>query len=289
MGLSEYLSSNVSLVRNTVSFTVDPSLIGSINLGSAYALLKIQTDLPCRFRLYDSVSSRNDANESSRLFSTTNTNPSIALTGDFSMSVAGVYTIDPVLYGVISNPTSNLSYYRVNGTFSSTYPTITLTIFTLEDSSISIDNRRTIEYITGSLNPGALVSGIKSDDSVPRTYLLVSASLTNPSAKARLRLYSTTGSLSVVSEVSRSFATESMAKDLIVDMIITGSQPVYFSPKIVGANLQTIDYTSPELGKLRQSPILLAGESSLYYVLQNVDSSGPTNISASLHVFSLEE
>lgn len=286
MGLAEQLSLGARLIRETTQFRVDPSNSGSINLGSAYVLLGIQTDVPCRFRLYDTQVSRDTASEISRPFTTQFVSAPIALVGDFSMSAAGAYTVDPVLYGVINNAASNLSYYRAEGSFGTNYPTITLRTYKIEDSSISIINRKTIEYITGSLSAGSLVSGRLSNNFIPKTYLLVSASLTNPLAIARLRLYSTTGSLSVGSEVSRSFATESNARDLIVDMILTGSQVTYFSPKIIGANLQTSGF---DLGRLRHSDELLLGEKSLYYILQNVGPSGSLNLSASLHLFSLED
>jgi hypothetical protein len=203
------------------------------------------------------------------------------------MSAAGKYTIDPVTYGIISDPSSNLTYYRVDGTFTGSAPSITLNRFTLENSSISIESRKTIQYITASLNAGALVSGKLETSTVPNVYLLVSASITNPAAFARLRLYSTSGSLSVISEASRSFATESVAKDLIADIIISGSQTTYFSPKIIGANMETVGYDSSSISKLQNNRSLLIGNRSLFYILQNAGVSGPVNISASLHVFSL--
>lgn len=289
MGLSNYLARGATLTRETLTFTVDPSKIGSINLGSAYVLLSIETDIPCRFRIYDNAASRNDATETSRPFTTPFVRDNIALVGDFSMSAAGTYTIDPVTYGVINDAASNLTYYRAEGAFTTPTPTITLKRFVLENSSLSIESRKTIQYITGSLNAGALLSGQLENVNTPKIYLLVSASITNPSAFARLRLYSTSGSLGVASEVSRSFATESVAKDLIADIIITGSQTTYFSPKIIGANMQSVGYTSSSLSQLQQDRVALTGYNNLYYILQNVGSTGPTSISASLHVFSLED
>jgi hypothetical protein len=289
MGLSNYLARGATLRREALRFNVDPSKIGSINLGSAYALLSVETDIPCRLRLYDTAASRNDATETSRPFIVPYVRDNIALVGDFTMSAAGKYTIDPVTYGVVDDAASSLTYYRVDGTFSGATPTITLNRFVMENSAISIDSRKTVQYITGSLNAGALVSGKIENSSTPNVYLLVSASITNPSAFARLRLYSTSGSLTDASEVSRSFATESVAKDLIADIIITGSQTTYFSPKIIGANLETVGYVSSSLSQIQQNRVLVAGYRSFFYILQNAGTSGPTTISASLHVFSLED
>lgn len=287
MGLSEHLKLGAKFDRGVVQFQVDPSNVGTVNLGSAYALLGIETDIPCRFRLYDDQVSRDTATEVSRSITNTSIGAPIALVGDFSMSSAGFYYVDPCLYGVVHTASANLSYYRAQGSYTSPTPTIKLTFYRLENSEISTSNRTTLEYFTGSLVAGALVSGIMSSFTIPKTYLLLRASITDPAARARLRLYSTSGSLSIAAEVSRSFSSESIAKDLIADIIITGSETTYFSPKIIGANLQTIDYFSPNLSNFIQNEQLLNGVNPVYYIIQNVGTSS-ANISASLHVFSLE-
>jgi hypothetical protein len=70
-------------------------------------------------------------------------------------------------------------------------------------------------------------------------------------------------------------------------MILSGSETTYFTPKIIGANLQTM---GTDLNTIRTDRVAIVGLNELYYVIQNPNTSGPIlPISTSIHVFSLED
>jgi hypothetical protein len=288
MGLEQYIRAGAKLERGEVTLTTQENGSGSVDLGSSYTLLSISTTAPCRLRLYDNSQSLANGGERIRAFGNTSISASVALVGDFSMSAAGTYTVDPAIYGITLNTVDKLSYYRVENTQSGQYPVINFTRYLMEVPSVSTANRVTIPEIKTLLAPGQLVSGTLSSTTVPRTYLLVSASVQQSTAIARLRLYSTTDSFSNSVEISRSFATESSNNSkLIVDAIISGSELTYFVPKIAGANLQTM---GTDLNTIRADRTAIMGLNELYYVIQNMSSSGGTvPFTASLHVFALED
>ena len=287
MGLAEYIKAGAGLQRAVINLQTDITGSGSVDLGSAYVLLSMTTTAPCRLRLYDNSQSRDDTAEKVRIFSNTNISASTALIGDFTMS-AGTYTIDPVVYGVIENSISKLTYYRVDNTASGQFPQITFKRYLLENSSVSTTARKNIPVITASLAVNALVSGTLYNSQIPTTYLLVSASVSGSSTRARLRLYSTSQSFSDTVEVNRLFTTESSATSkLIVDAIMSGSETTYFVPKIIGVNLKNM---GTDLNLIRNNIEKIMGENELYYILQNVDTTGGTvAISASVHMFSFED
>lgn len=294
MGLFEQIKDGAVLKRENVSFIASAGGTGTVPLGSVYALLSIQTTVPCRFRLYDKQSSRDDATEQSRVFGDTNIPDSIALVTDISMSTAGTYTIDPILYGVSDDLTNRLSYYRINPT--GITPTITLTRFLLDDRNIvpniqnsyDVDNRRNLPAISAVLAYNQLDSGSISNSQIPTTYILVSASLTNSGQIARLRLYNQSSSINNTSEKTRPFATEPSASvGLIVDAILNSGVTTHFVPKIIGSNIENIG-TNLQLAKANSD--LISGEKKLYYILENVEPSSPSEtIEVKLNVYSLEE
>lgn len=292
MGLAEQITAGASFERQTVSFTVasEAQRSGSVDIGSAYAILAIQSSVPCRLRLYDNLNSVKDLTEASRSFGNTSIADSIALVGDFSMSAGNtLYTTDPVLYGVVASTTS--SYYRVTQT---TFPVqISITQYPIEDFSLStsVPNRKTIANIEAkNLAVGVVSSSVISNVNIPQTYLLVSASLSGSNNRARVRLYNTSASLTVGGEKTRPFNVEptSSTVGLIVDMLMTGSQTVYFTPKIIGANLDNMG-TSLAAIRFGDSGIYSkVGENELYVHLENKQNvTGDVNVS--LHLYSLED
>jgi hypothetical protein len=287
MGLAEYVKLGAGLQRTTVNLQTTLVRSGSLDLGSAYVLLSMQVTAPCRLRLYDNIQSLNDTAERTRAFNNTNISASTALIGDFTMS-AGTYTIDPVVYGVVQDPISRLTYYRIDNAEPSTVPYIEFNRYLLENSAISTLSRRNMPILTASLAANALVSGTIYNSEIPTTYLLVSASVTGSGAPVRLRLYSTSHSLANETEKSRSFASESTATSgLIVDAIMSASEITHFVPKIVGVNLKNM---GTNLNSIRNNIETIIGETEIYYLLQNANTSGGSvPISASLHIFSLED
>lgn len=284
MGLREQLRAGATLTRDVITFTGNGTGSGSVSLGKAYTILSIETNSPCRLRLYDLEGSRDSPAEISRPFGNTNISASIALVGDFSMSAAGMHTVTPALYGVPADTVTGLTYYRLEESPSAT---IQVSRYLLDDSAVvSVDNRRLLPIITSSLAVNALSSGTLSGPLIPQTYLLVSASLGTGTHKARLRLYFTSHSLENTDEKNRPFSTEpSASAKLLVDAILSGSETSYFVPKIIGANLANM---GSDLNLLVNNETLMSGENELYYVLQNVGVA-TANISASVHVFALED
>lgn len=293
MGLAEQILAGAKLERTTVTYQTDSVGSGSVDLGLSYALLDIRTSVPCRLRLYDNQSSMENAGEIIRSFGDLNISASVALIGDFSMSFSEkTYTTDPIMYAVVNDTTSRLTYYRVEGAASP--PQIQITRYLIEDSdypagggAYSVANRRTFKFKIPSLNVNISASGALSGDaSIPQTYLLVSASLSGSNNVARLRLYSNSSSLYDETEKFRKFENEPSASvPLIVDAFLSGSEITYFVPKIVGANLQNM---GSNLTQLRTNPAKMQGNHELYYIIEN-KSSVATEVTASLHVYSLED
>lgn len=287
MGLAEELKSGAVLDRLETTFTTSGTGVGSVNIAPSYALLRIEASAPCRLRLYDNQASRDDAGEAARAFGNTYISESIALVGDFDIGATGRYTADPTLYSVSSDFSNPLTYYRVSP---ASEIDIKITAYHLEDPNVpagtgqyAVSNRRTLPVITGSLSSGSKVAVTMTNANIPQTYLLVSASADNT---VRIRLYSNTGSLSDTQEINRPFVLEpSASAHLIADTILSSTSTTYFSPKIIGANLVNM---GENLSVIRSSRPLLAGENQLYYIIENITAS-PVNVSASLHVFSLED
>lgn len=283
MGLQELIEDGKILSRNTINFT-DTLGSGSASLGATYGILSIQSSGPCRLRLYDNEQSLENNTEKNRLFGDYNIPNTIAIIGDFSMSAGDLYTIDPMLYSHTHDKT--FTYYRIDKDVGVPPITINITRFLLEDVTSAVNNRRSLNGIQASLSGSEIVSGTLSGTSVPNTYLLVSASLSG-SHVARLRLYSTSSTLNNSIERTRLFETEpSESARLVVDMVLSGSDPIYFSPKIVGANLQQL---SSNLNDLRLDRTKIFGTKELYYFLQRIDAGTSVPISASVYLYSLEE
>jgi hypothetical protein len=280
MGLAEQIRAGAVLARETITVNA-PSETGVASFGSAYAILDIFADKPCRIRLYDNEASRDNVGEIARPFGNTNISASVALVSDFIISGSGRQYVDPVVYSVVDNYDTPLTYYRITET---TLPVVfSVTRYLLEDNTISPSNRTTIS-VTDTITSGAFASG--TIDPSPRTFLLVSASLATTTKPARLRLYSKLDAINNTAEKNRTFDQPASASAfLIVDAILTGSEITYFSPKIIGANLNTM---GTDLNITRESNILIEGDAEIYYILQNLDASTQT-IAVSLHTYSLED
>lgn len=289
MGLAEYIKSGVQLSRNITALDTNITGSGSVELGSIYALLSISTTVPCRLRLYDNEYSRDVATEVNRAFGDTNIAQNIALIGDFSMSAVGNYTIDPVLYGFVETASTKLTYYRIDNVSTAPYPKLIFNTYLMENPSISTAGRKNFPEINAVVSQGQTVRGAITNIQIPRTYLLISGSLSGSASNiARVRMYYTSQSLTNAVEVSRSFATESAANsNLIIDAILSGSETTYFVPKIAGANLNTIE---SNLNLIKGDVNKIMGNNEIYYILQNISSSvTPVSMSVSFHIFSLED
>lgn len=285
MGLKESINAGSKFQRGDVALITDASRSGSVNLGSAYVLLNITTDTPCRLRLYDTLESLDNVQEIGRAFGDTNIPAPISLVADVSMSRAGAYSIDPVMYGVVENPVNSLTYYRVDTT-ELPNPRLLLSRYNIEDPANSTDNRVTVTVTETGMAPLSLRTGTIDGALTPKTYLLVSASIADPTVTARLRLYASSTALTDATELYRPTHIEpSEAVRLIVDVSLTGTEITRFIPKIVGANLELM---GTDLAEIRNDQVRISGANEIYYILQNTSTTDTKDISVSVHVFELE-
>lgn len=296
MGLEEHIKAGAQLNRNTYVATL-PTGSGSINLGSVFGILRLQSDIPIRFRLYDTEASRDNITEINRPFGVLSPTSSVSLIADFSMSAAGTYNIEPMVFGLCTSSISPLSFYRLEtATGQPSQSAIRVTTFSFEDGTVipdpntfyTISNRRTLTIqSTGSMSIGTGGGGILSTGTtIPQTFLMVSASLAHTSLQARLRLYATSSAIINTTEQARSFGVEpSENVMLLVDAIISGSDTLYFYPKLFGANLETM---GDNLAVTEESISKIIGKSEMYYYIDNL--SGVTaNPEIKFAVYSMED
>jgi hypothetical protein len=283
MGLAEQIRAGASLTRETI--TISATASGSASFGSAYAIIAISTDKSCRVRLYDNESSRDNAGEIARPFGSSNISASVALVGDFIISGSGRQYVDPVVYSLAEDYVDPYTYYRISENAGSFPVAISVTRYLLEDNTLeNTTGRRTLPPVSHELGASGIVSG--TIEPCPRTFLLVSASVATTTAPVRIRLYSKFDAINNTAEKNRTFDQPvSASAFLIADAILTGSEITYFSPKIIGANLDTM---GTDLNITRESNTLIEGTSEIYYILENLGASTQT-ITASLHTYSLED
>jgi hypothetical protein len=278
MGLSEQLRDGAILERKVIPFS--GTTIHSASFGPAYVILDIEVDNPCRIRFYDDESSLLDIVEETRSFGESTFTTDIGLIADVSMSVAGKYTMDPVLYGAPSGSEEFFTYFRITESVGEIQGN--LTIYPLEDPSIPADidnpfyklpNRRTLTFegprdtLTGAL------------DGAVRTYLLIDAT---SSENCRLRIYSNESSLNTQTEIDRPFDEPITSSDikLVADMVLEDSEITKFYPKIVGANLQTMPQN---LETIRTNLTAIKSFSDIYYRIE------PSTANVEVTIFALED
>jgi hypothetical protein len=298
MGLEEHIKAGAQLTRNIITNTL-PTGSGSINLGSVYGILRLQNDIPARLRLYDTEESRDNISEISRPFGVFPPVSTISLVADFSMSSAGTYTIAPAVFGMCSSSTSPTTFYRLETTTGQpSQSLLSITRYLMEDSLVipdpltfyTINNRRTLTIQSSTtmsndtiINSGTLSTGTET---IPQTFLMISASLANTQQEARVRLYATSSAVNNTTEKNRPFATEpSESVMLLVDAIISGSDVLYFSPKIFGANLETM---GDDLSVTATSLSKITGKNEMYYYIQNL-SGFSANPEIKFSIYSLED
>lgn len=285
MGLSEQLREGAILKRQTIQFSGSGAL--SASFGSAYILLAIEVDRPCRIRIYDDLASRNNSQETSRAYGVTPNND-ISLVADIIITSPGRYTMDPVLYGVPRTSPDYFTFLRITENTGNVNGSVF--VYNLEDSTIQadvsnrfykFDNRRILEFTIGQ---NKIVA--------PRTFLMLTASTTHT---CRLRLYSNEESRDFISEIGRipppepqifprSFDEAIMTSDtlLISDMELTPNTIFRFFPKIIGFNVNRVPNN---LEVIRTDRVGIDSFSEIYYTLE----SNNQNAKVTMNIFSLED
>jgi hypothetical protein len=298
MGLEEHIKAGAQLTRDTIVLTT-PTGSGSVGLGSVFSIIKIQTDNPVRLRLYDTETSRDDITEINRPFGQFPQISSVSLIADFSMSSAGTYTIAPAVFGVSVDRESPITYYRAEtATGQPSQSLVRITRFLMEDNLVSpnpltfyeVDNRRTLTIQADATMSTANIyrSGTLTTqtDVIPQTYMMISASLVNQTEQVRFRLYATSSAIYDLTEAPRQFSTEpAESVMLLVDAVISGSDILYFSPKIFGANLETM---GDDLLETAKSNTKISGNSEIYYYIENL-SGFSANPEIKFSIYALEK
>lgn len=278
MGLSEHLREGAELSRETIPFF--GQVLESASFGSAYVILGIEVNEPCRIRFYDNEDSANNSLEYTRSFGESTDTTDIALIADISMSEAGNYTLDPSLYGVSEDTDDYYTYFTITDTAEEI--TGSLTVYKLDDVNIQANienefyktpNKRPIIF-TGNKN--VLTSAV---DGAPRTYLMIDAI---SDEDCRLRIYGKRESLNNINEATRTFSEAVISPELILlaDMELESGSITKFYPKIIGANLQTLPVN---LETIRISRRAINSVSEIYYRLE------PQSSTVTMNIFSLEE
>jgi hypothetical protein len=271
MGLNELIESRgVPYNRKEFSLVLLPSSsMGSYNaLPSSVVLLSMNvTHTPTRVRLYST--SQSVMLDASRPTGSFDVALGVGLAAEvyFSAGVSSI-TFDPpiICSSVEANPTF---WYNISSSVNG--HSVRFTALPLGEPA-SADFRTTVSMShSGVANTGNGVTGVLT---TPKTYLLLSASA---DVKSRLRLYSAPVSEVPSEETTRAFGVfPPTGSKLIADLMLDTPNAAY-----------PISPTLPALtwaGSVYQTGTGVTG-----YRLQNMSSTTPATISASISVYSLED
>jgi hypothetical protein len=263
MGLAEHLRDGAVLERKSIPFSGNG--ITSTSFGTAYIILGIEVDAPCRIRFYDNQTSVNNSLEQTRSFGDTPLTTDIALIADVSMSAPGEYSIDPVLFGT---PENVVTYFNITENNSTTING-NLLVYNLEDPNIQPDPENPFytiplkRTITFNNNSGVLT---QTQGNIPKTYLMLDAIA---DADCRLRIYGRRSSIDNQDEIDREFHQAIMSPDLILlaDMLLDNGVTTKFIPKLIGTNMQSIPF---DISSISINRTAIAAVSEIYYRLEPV-------------------
>lgn len=282
MGLKEIIrAGSEKIKRDRISFVVPTTTnryTSSLELGSANIITAIQSTKSCRLRLYGDSGSRNDINELARPFISQSVSSSISLIVDVDIDDTQPYYLTPVVFGLnLDTPTKSDIYFTVDSSSAGQLvsgDTISVTRMLLEDLNLpSINNRQTMIISASSLPSGSTITGSIGS---PKTYLLYKVEPT--AIPTRLRLYTKQNYRDINTELSRSFGTSpTSASGLIADIYMEDLTQTPMVPILLGRNDDDIN-----------SFTLMDPLAETYYTLTHGDSMN-TTVSASLHIYSLED
>lgn len=274
--ITEY--NTYKFTRTTTTFAKDIG-VSSVsdatrNMGGAFIILDARiTDLTyddaCRLRLYSDAASRDaDINRAQGNF---NIGDSIALIAEVYVSAGEVLQFDPPIIG---NTFSNGEvFYHLSGSTDDMSGGLTITSYTIGAPNNSQVDRQSLRFSGSAITTGNPEKGTLGTVSSPKSFLILSASATSES---RLRLYSRPINEVPQSEISRSFTTSTNSGSLLIaDMMFDSASFQYPMVPILEAYTWTSDYA--------------IGNNQVGYILENRSAQTPTNITASLYIYNLEE
>ena len=263
MGILEQVQSGSNFVR-TQTFLSSGVVSGSTTaFNYSYILLGITSQAPCRVRLYsDSSSMVLDANRATSSFAL---DPAVGLILDTELDSSSLsLEFDPPIIGTTF--LNGETWYNID---SITSQTVTITSYPIE---FTTTGRSQIAVSGSGLLTGS--TGIEGNIYSPKSFIILSGSASQ--SESRLRLYSKDINLVPNAEKVRAFGVEpATGSALIVDIAFDSASLQYkLVPIIEGYNLKTYS----------------VGENSVGYILQNISTTtAATNVTASLHVYSIED
>lgn len=272
MGFIETFSRNKNTKISTVFSKGASPVTSSIQtMGGAYVILqaKASSGVPVRLRLYsDSGSMIVDALRTSSSFAVSE---SVALITDIVLQDTNTLTFNPP---IIANTADGGSTFFNLESSASIRAAVSLTTYALNDIGDSYEHKQAVN-ISGSQIPvtGGSIYGVSGSITTPKSFLILSGSATSES---RLRLYSSPHTDIPLSEMTRLFDTASQSGSLLIaDLIFdSGSFQYPLVPVLEGYTWINDDY--------------MVGTNEVGYILQNL-SAEPTDITASLFIYSLED
>lgn len=234
--------------------------------GGQFILLKASISNPqnCRIRLYaDEPSMILDQNRPSTNF---NVSESVALIADIVLNPDTTLTLNPPLLGTTVN--GGNTWYHISGSLAQA----TITIDTYPIGLSGVSNGTNIGISGSNINNTGF--GISGSIITPKGFIILSGSATTES---RLRLYSAPLSEIPQAEMTRSFGTASLPNaNLIADMMFDSGNFAYkFVPLLEAYNWQNNEF--------------LYGTGRTSYILENRTTTTLQNITASLHIYTIED
>lgn len=272
MGLNEQIDQGFEIRRTSTTITIPPtnaSVSGSIRaFGGAFILTSAAATKDCRIRLYSD--SQSIAIDSSRAASNFNINDAVGLIADITLaSPSRSLWLNPAVPGTAT--VDGDIWYNITASVLVDTNVITLSAASLAREGDSQTDRYSVLLSHSSVPTSG--NGVSGSLTVPKGFWILSASST---VLSRLRLYATPTSELPSNEPARAFTTlPSASANLIADMQFDSASYAYkLVPTLEGYNWQMGQYSQ--------------GTNVVGYILQNT-SGGAANITASLHLFRVEE
>ena len=274
MGLIETIERGITLSQKTTPtglITLPPGKglhSGSTDvLGGAFILLGVSAQRAGRIRFYSDKASMDL--DDSRAVGDFAINDGVGLVSEVVLITTLSLNLTPPLIGT-SHDNGNI-WYKISGSTPLNENNIILTYYPLTDIGDATTDRTAL-IISGASLP-TTGNGISGSVVSPKSFLILSASA---NVKTRLRLYAGAVSEIPSEEPARSFSSlPSSSAKLITDMMFDSASYAYkISPTLEAYTWQGTAYT--------------VGTNQLSYIMKN-ESGGSTDVTASLHIFSIED
>ena len=237
------------------------------SMGGAFILLnaRFRGNPPGRLRLYSDINSRDV--DADRPWNNFNISSSVALIADIVFTDTNTVTFDPPIIG--NTFSGGDLYYHLSA--SNTAVTASVTSYPLKTFNDSLDGNTSL-IVSGSTIP-TTGYGISGSITTSKSFLILSGSSTSVS---RLRLYSRPVDEVPLSEITRSFDTQSQDGALLIADLMFDSASFQYPLVPI---LEAYTWTADNYG---------VGSNQVGYILEN-RSGVATDITTSLYIYSTED